>query len=106
LEFYGQPHVVVADMLRSYGYAVKVIGNANRQEIWRWLKTEVQILTSHFDDENKRYWASIVRDRCRNSPPCTLPFTSVSTWSYLYSRANSKLNRGAALSEWRPLCSA
>ena len=30
---YGQPEVVVTDKLRSYGAAMKVIGNADRQEI-------------------------------------------------------------------------
>jgi putative transposase len=34
---YGQPHVVVTDKLRSYGAAMKVIGNANKQETGRWL---------------------------------------------------------------------
>jgi putative transposase len=34
---YGQPHVVVTDKLRSYGAAMKVIGNANKKETRRWL---------------------------------------------------------------------
>jgi putative transposase len=33
---YGQPHVLVTDKLRSYGAAMKVIGNANKQETGRW----------------------------------------------------------------------
>ncbi len=32
-----QPHVVVTDKLRSYSAAMKVIGNANKQETGRWL---------------------------------------------------------------------
>ncbi|MFT6076633.1 MAG: putative transposase [Yoonia sp.] len=33
---YGRPHVIVSDLLRSYGAAMKVIGNADRQETGRW----------------------------------------------------------------------
>jgi putative transposase len=33
---FGQPHVIVTDLLRSYGAAMKVIGNADRQETGRW----------------------------------------------------------------------
>ena len=34
---YGQPNVIVTDKLRSYGAAMKVIGNAQKQETGRWL---------------------------------------------------------------------
>jgi putative transposase len=34
---YGRPHVIVTDLLRSYGAAMKDIGNADRQETGRWL---------------------------------------------------------------------
>jgi len=34
---YGQAHVIVTDRLRSYGAAMKEIGNAHRQETGRWL---------------------------------------------------------------------
>jgi len=33
---FGRPHVIVTDLLRSYGAAMKVIGNADRQETGRW----------------------------------------------------------------------
>ena len=33
---YGQPEVIVTDKLRSYGAAMKVIGNVARQETGRW----------------------------------------------------------------------
>jgi putative transposase len=33
---YGRPNVVVTDRLRSYPAAMKVIGNAARQETGRW----------------------------------------------------------------------
>ena len=34
---FGPPHIIVTDKLRSYGAAMKVIGNANKQETGRWL---------------------------------------------------------------------
>ncbi len=34
---YGQPKVIVTDKLRSYSAAMKVIGNAPKQETGRWL---------------------------------------------------------------------
>jgi hypothetical protein len=37
LHCFGPPHVIVTDKLRSYGAALKVIGNADKQETGRWL---------------------------------------------------------------------
>ncbi len=39
---YGPPKVVVTDRLRSYGAAMKVIGNADRQETGRWLNNRAE----------------------------------------------------------------
>jgi len=39
---FGQPHVIVTDLLRSYGAAMKVIGNADRQETGRWLNNRAE----------------------------------------------------------------
>jgi putative transposase len=36
------PHVIVTDLLRSYGAAMKVIGNADRQEAGRWLNNRAE----------------------------------------------------------------
>ena len=36
MKLFGPPHVIVTDLLRSYGAAMKVIGNADRQETGRW----------------------------------------------------------------------
>ncbi len=33
---YGNPHVIVTDKLRSYGAAMKIIGNSKKQETGRW----------------------------------------------------------------------
>jgi len=39
---YGNPEVIVTDQLRSYGAALKVIGNSDRQEIGRWLNNRAE----------------------------------------------------------------
>ncbi len=39
---YGQPHIIVTDKLRSYGAAMKVLGNAERQETGRWLNNRAE----------------------------------------------------------------
>ena len=39
---YGQPEIIVTDKLRSYGAAMKVIGNASKRETGRWLNNRVE----------------------------------------------------------------
>jgi putative transposase len=39
---YGPPKVIVTDRLRSYGAAMKVIGNTDRQETGRWLNNRAE----------------------------------------------------------------
>ena len=39
---YGQPEIIVTDKLRSYGAAMRVIGNDNRQETGRWLNNRAE----------------------------------------------------------------
>jgi len=34
---YGSPHIIVTDKLRSYGAAMKIIGNVQKQETGRWM---------------------------------------------------------------------
>ena len=36
------PHVIVTDLLRSYGAAMKVVGNADKQETGRWLNNRAE----------------------------------------------------------------
>ena len=49
---YGSPKVIVTDRLRSYGAAMKEIGNADRQATGRHLNNRAY--TSHSDDESGR----------------------------------------------------
>ena len=39
---FGNPKIIVTDKLRSYGAAMKVIGNADRQDTGRWLNNRAE----------------------------------------------------------------
>ncbi len=39
---YGRPEQIVTDRLRSYGAAMKEIGNADRQQTGRWLNNRAE----------------------------------------------------------------
>lgn len=39
---YGQPDVIVTDRLKSYGAAMKIIGNSRRQMTGRWLNNRAE----------------------------------------------------------------
>jgi putative transposase len=45
---YGRPWSIVTDRLRSYGAAMKVIGNLERQECRRWLNNRAE---NHFNQD-------------------------------------------------------
>ena len=55
----GHPLTMVTDKLRSYGAAMKTIGNADRQECeGRWINNRAENSTSHCDDASGRCSAS------------------------------------------------
>ena len=104
---FGPPHVIVTDLLRSYGAAMKVIGNADRQETGRWLNNRAE--NSHLPFRRRE--RAMQRFRSMRS---LQKFVSVhasvhnhfNQERHLYSRANFKLNRAAALAVWRQLGTA
>jgi putative transposase len=104
---HGQPHVIVTDKLRSYGAAMKVIGNSGRQETGRWLNNRCENSHQPF----RRRELAMQRFRLMQT---LQKFTSVHASIYnhfnqerhLYSRNNFKHNRTAALNEWRQICAA
>ncbi len=104
---YGQPAVIVTDRLRSYGAAMKVIGNVGKQQTGRWLNNRAENSRLPF----RRRERAMLRFRRMH---CRQKFASVHSCvhnhfkqeRHLYSRDNFKLNRNAALAEWRQLCSA
>ncbi|WP_282021412.1 IS6 family transposase [Ruegeria faecimaris] len=104
---YGQPESIVTDKLRSYGAAMRVVGNGSRQETGRWLNNRAE--NSHLPFRRRE--RAMLRFRQMR---CLQKFAAVHSSVHnhfnqeraLYSRDNFKLNRAAALSEWRQLCSA
>jgi len=104
---FGKPKVIVTDKLRSYAAAMKVIGNVHRQETGRWLNNRAE--NSHLPFR-RRERAMLRFRRMRSLQKFVAVHASVynhfNSERSLYSRPNFKLNRAAALSEWRQLCVA
>jgi putative transposase len=104
---HGQPQVIVTDRLRSYGAAMKVIGNFDRQETGRWLNNRAE--NSHLPFR-RRERAMLRFRRMRSLQKFVSVHSSVHNHfnqeRHLYSRCNFKLNRTAALAEWRQLGAA
>ena len=104
---YGSPTVIVTDRLRSYGAAMKVIGNVDKQEVGRWKNNRAE--NSHLPFR-RRERAMLRFRRMRSLQKFVSAHSSIHNHfnqeRHLYSRDNFKLNRSAALSEWRQLCSA
>ena len=101
---HGRARVLVMDKLRSYGAAMKDIGNAARQETGRWLNNRAE--NSHLPFRRRE--RAMQRFRSMRS---LQKFTAVHASVYnhfnqeraLYSRDNFKIKRAAALAEWREL---
>ena len=104
---YGSPTVIVTDRLRSYGAAMKVIGNVDKQEVGRWKNNRAE--NSHLPFR-RRERAMLRFRRMRSLQKFVAVHASIHNHfnqeRHLYSRDNFKLNRSAALTEWRQLCSA
>jgi putative transposase len=104
---YGQPKLIVTDKLRSYGAAMKDIGNAGKQETGRWLNNRGE--NSHLPFRRRERAMQRFR-RMRSLQKFTAVHAAICNHfnleRHLYSRANFKINRNAALAEWRQLCSA
>jgi len=117
---HGNPEVIVTDKLRSYGAAMKITGNADRQETGRWLNNRAEnshplpdsgLLANHEKGPFRRRERAMLRFTLMRS---LQKFTAVhaSVYHYvnqersLYFRANFKLIRAAALAEWRGPCAA
>ncbi|WP_412552033.1 IS6 family transposase [Shimia sp. MIT910701] len=102
---YGRPEVIMTDKLRSYGAALKDLGNADRQETGRWENNRAE--NSHLPFRRRERAMQRSR-RLRSLQKFASVHASVlnlfnSERSH-YSRPNFKLNRAAALAEWRGLC--
>ena len=101
---HGRPEVVVTDRLRSYGAALKEIGAMARQATGCWLNNRAE--NSHLPFR-RRERAMLRFRRMRSLQKFASVHASVlnhfNSERHLYSRQNFKLNRAAALAEWRQL---
>jgi len=101
---YGQSHVIVTDKLRSYGAAMKVIGNDARQETGRWLNNRAE--NSHLPFRRRERAMQGFR-QMRSLQKFSSVHASIHNHfnqeRHLCSRQNFKHNRSAALAEWQQL---
>lgn len=102
---HGQPETIVTDKLRSYGAALKEVGASSRQETGRWANNRAE--NSHLPFR-RRERAMLRFRRMRSLQKFASVHASVSNHfnqeRSLSSRPHFKLNRTAALDEWRGLC--
>jgi putative transposase len=104
---HGRAHIFVSDKLRSYGAAMKIIGNVDKQETGRWQNNGAENSRQPF---RRRERVMLRFRRMGSLQKFVALHASVhnhfNVEPHLYSRSNFKLNRAAALSEWRGLCAA
>ena len=101
---YGHPEIIVTDKLRSYRAAMKEIGNAARQKTGRWLNNRAENSHQPF----RRRESAMAKFRSAGS---LQKFVSIHSSihnhfnleRHLYNRQTFRLNRAAALAEWRQL---
>nr|WP_328823204.1 IS6 family transposase [Sulfitobacter sediminilitoris] len=97
---HGRPKVIVTDLLRSYGAALKETGAADRQKTGRWLNNRAE--NSHLPFR-RRERAMLRFRRMRSLQKFAAVHASVynhfNQERSLSSRPNFKLNRAAALAE-------
>ncbi len=104
---YGRPEVIVTDLLRSYRPALGEVGMQARQKTGRWLNNRIE--NSH-QPLRRRERAMQRFRRLGSLQKFVAVHSSVHNHfnqeRHLYSRANFKVNRAAALTEWRQLGAA
>jgi len=104
---HGRHEVIVTDKIRSYGAALKEIRAAHRQETGRWLNNRAE--NSHLPFR-RRERAMLRFRRMRSLQKFSAVHASIynlfNSERSLTSRSVFKLNRAAALAEWRQLGTA
>jgi putative transposase len=101
---YGRPEVIVTDLLRSYRAAMKIIGNAGCQETGRWKNNRGENSHQPF---RRRERAMAKFRSAKSLQKFTSAYASIHNHfnqeRHLHSRRDFKLNRSAALAEWRQI---
>ena len=103
LHCFGPPHVIVTDKLRSYGASMKVIVT-DKQDTGRWLNNRAE--NSHLPFRRRERAMQRFRSMLTLQKFVAIHASVHNHFNqerHLYSRANFKLNRTAALAEWRQL---
>ena len=99
---HGKPRVIVTDKLRSYGAAMKAIGNAGIQETGRWLNNRAENSHQPF---RRRERAMLRFRRMHTLHKFSAVHASVHNHfnqeRHLGSRDIYKARRSAALAEWQ-----
>src|SRR5450432_2485704 len=99
---HGRPQAIVTDGLRSYGAAMKEIGNVARQETGRWLNNRIENSHRPF---RRRERAMLRFRRMKTLQKFASAHGSVHNHfnqeRHLISREIYKERRSAALAEWR-----
>ena len=103
---HGRPKTIVTDKLRSYGAAMKELGNAAAQETGRWVNNRAENSHQPF----RRRERAMLRFRQMHT---LQKFSSVhasvhnhfNQERHLISRQDYKAQRSAALAEWRAVAS-
>lgn len=103
---HGRPKVIVTDRLRSYGAALKTIGNPQAQEVGRWLNNRAENSHQPF---RRRERAMLRFRRMHTLQKFSAVHASVHNHfnqeRHLISRQDYKTQRSAALAEWRVVMS-
>ena len=104
---YGRPDAIVTDRLRSYGAALRDLGGSDLQVTGRWLNNRAE--NSHLP-LRRRERAMLRFRRMRSLQKFVAVHASIHNHfnkeRHLDSRDSFKLNRAAALAEWRQLGAA
>ena len=101
---YGAPRTVITDRLRSYGAAMKEIGNIDRQEVGRHLNNRAE--NSHLPFRRRERAMSRFRHMSNLQKFASTHASFHNHFNldrHLNSRSRFKQNRNAALLEWRQL---
>ncbi|MDG1417034.1 MAG: DDE-type integrase/transposase/recombinase [Maricaulis sp.] len=101
---YGCPQVVVTDRLGSYKAAMKVLGNAGRQETRRWLNNRAENSYLPFRRKERamgKFRSFETLQKFVSAQPSV--HNQFSQERHLNRRETFKQNRSAALAEWRQL---
>ena len=101
---YGRPGAIVTDRLRSYGAAMKAIGNVERQESGRWFNNRAE--NSHQPFRRREGAMAKFRDIKTLRKFAAIHASIHNHFNndrHLNRRDIFKQNRSAALAEWRQL---